>query len=76
MKDRPQLDLAATALVRQQSRSVTQTQSIADCIEHMLNRIDVRPGERALDLATGTGWTARRLAQKGAQVTGVDIVKA
>ena len=46
---------------------------IADCIEHMLNRIDVRPGERALDLATGTGWTARRLAQKGAQVTGVDI---
>src|SRR3712207_9561 len=46
---------------------------IADSIEHLLNRLDVRPGERALDLATGTGWTARRLAQKGAQVTGIDI---
>ena len=46
---------------------------IADSIEHMLNRIDVQPDERVLDLATGTGWTARRLAQKGAQVAGVDI---
>jgi SAM-dependent methyltransferase len=49
------------------------SECIADSIEHMLNRLDVRPGERALDLATGTGWTARRLAQKGAQVTGLDI---
>jgi SAM-dependent methyltransferase len=49
------------------------SESIADSIEHMLNRLDVRPGERVLDLATGTGWTARRLAQKGARVTGIDI---
>jgi SAM-dependent methyltransferase len=49
------------------------SESIADSIEHMLNRLDVRPGERALDLATGTGWTARRLAQKGATVVGLDI---
>lgn len=49
------------------------SECIADAIEHMLNRIDVRPGERVLDLATGTGWTARRLAQKGAEVTGLDI---
>lgn len=49
------------------------SESIADSIEHMLNRLDIRPGERVLDLATGTGWTARRLAQKGAQVMGVDI---
>lgn len=41
--------------------------------EHLLNWLDVQPGERAVDLATGTGWTARRLAQKGAKVTGVDI---
>jgi SAM-dependent methyltransferase len=49
------------------------SECIADSIEHMLNRIDIQPGERVLDLATGTGWTARRLAQKGAEVTGVDI---
>jgi len=49
------------------------SECIADSIEHMLNRLDVQPGERVLDLATGTGWTARRLAQKGAEVTGVDI---
>jgi SAM-dependent methyltransferase len=46
---------------------------IADSIEHLLARVDVKSGERVLDLATGTGWTARRLAQKGAVVTGVDI---
>jgi SAM-dependent methyltransferase len=49
------------------------SESIADSIEHLLNRLAVRPGERALDLATGTDWTARRLAQKGAKVTGMDI---
>jgi len=49
------------------------SETIADSIEHMLNRLDIQAGERVLDLATGTGWTARRLAQKGAKVTGVDI---
>jgi ubiquinone/menaquinone biosynthesis C-methylase UbiE len=32
-----------------------------------------QPGERFLDVATGTGWTARLLASRGAAVTGVDI---
>jgi len=49
------------------------SESIADSIEHMLNRLNIQPGERVLDLATGTGWTARRIAQKGAKVIGVDI---
>jgi SAM-dependent methyltransferase len=49
------------------------SECIADSIEHVLNRLDIRPGERVLDLATGTGWTARRIAQKGAKVVGVDI---
>lgn len=49
------------------------SECIADSIEHVLNRLEIQPGERVLDLATGTGWTARRIAQKGARVTGVDI---
>lgn len=33
----------------------------------------VRPGERALDVATGTGNTALALAEAGADATGVDV---
>jgi len=46
---------------------------IADALEHCVDRLDPRPGERILDVATGTGWTARRIAARGAMVTGVDI---
>ena len=35
--------------------------TIADSIEHCLSRLAPMPGERVLDVATGTGWTARRL---------------
>lgn len=47
--------------------------SIADSIEHCVQRLDPRPGERILDLATGTGWTSRLLARRGAHVIGADI---
>ena len=33
----------------------------------------LRPGERVLDLATGTGITAIAARQRGARVTGVDL---
>src|SRR5687768_1147899 len=33
----------------------------------------VRPGERVLDLATGTGITAIAARERGATVTGVDL---
>jgi len=33
----------------------------------------VQPGERALDVATGTGNTALAIAEKGAVVTGLDV---
>jgi SAM-dependent methyltransferase len=47
--------------------------SIADGIDHVVNRVWPKPGERFLDIATGTGWTARRLTARGATVTGIDI---
>ena len=49
------------------------SESIADAIDHVVNRVWPQPGERILDVATGTGWTARRLASRDAKVTGVDI---
>jgi SAM-dependent methyltransferase len=47
--------------------------TIADAIEHVVARVAPRPGERCLDVATGTGWTARRIKARGADVIGVDI---
>ncbi len=49
------------------------SRGIGDAIEHAVNRVEVAPDEPALDLATGTGWTARRLAAQGAKVTAVDF---
>lgn len=49
------------------------SRGIADALEHAVLRLDPRPGERALDLATGTGWTSRLIARRGARVIGVDI---
>lgn len=49
------------------------SESIADAIDHVVNRVWPQPSERILDVATGTGWTARRLSSRGANVTGVDI---
>lgn len=49
------------------------SQTIADAIEHCVIRLNPKSGERILDLATGTGWAARRVAARGAQVTGVDL---
>ena len=49
------------------------SRGIADSLEHAVMRLNPKPGERILDLATGTGWTSRLLARRGASVTGVDI---
>lgn len=49
------------------------SRGIADSIEHCVLRLNPRPGETILDLATGTGWTSRVVARRGATVTGVDI---
>ncbi len=49
------------------------SRGIADSIEHCVLRLDPRAGERILDLATGTGWTSRLVARRGATVIGADI---
>ena len=49
------------------------SRGIADSIAHCVLRLDPKPGEYILDLATGTGWTSRVVARGGATVIGVDI---
>lgn len=51
------------------------SRSIADAIEHAAERLRPAPGERVLDLATGTGWASRVLAQRfpGISILGADI---
>ena len=47
--------------------------AISDALAHAAQRLNARPGKRILDVATGTGWSARNVARTGAKVTGVDI---
>jgi len=53
------------------------SRTIADAIEHAVERLQPKPGERILDLATGTGWGSRVIAQRfpGVKVTAVDIAE-
>lgn len=43
---------------------------------HLVDRLEPRPGERWLDLATGTGAVAFLAARRGAEATGVDFASA
>ena len=47
--------------------------AVSDALAHAAQRLNARTGERILDVATGTGWSARNVARAGAKVTGVDI---
>ncbi len=47
--------------------------TISKGAERFVDTLEVTPGMRVLDVATGTGNLAIPLARKGAQVTGVDI---
>lgn len=49
------------------------SRGIADAIEHAIVALEPQPGERVLDIATGTGWAARSIADRGATVTGIDL---
>ncbi len=47
--------------------------AISDALAHTAQRLNARPGEAILDVATGTGWSARNAARAGASVTAIDI---
>jgi SAM-dependent methyltransferase len=46
---------------------------VSDALAHAAQRLSPRPNERVLDVATGTGWSARNMARLGARVSAVDI---
>lgn len=47
--------------------------AISDALAHAAQRLGAKPGDRALDIATGTGWSARNLARMGVHVTAIDF---
>lgn len=49
---------------------------ISAALEHCVQRLDLRQDDHVLDLATGTGWTSRLLARRGAAVVGADFAPA
>jgi SAM-dependent methyltransferase len=51
------------------------SRSIANGIDHCVTRLNPAHGERVADIATGTGWTSRELARRGADVVGLDIAE-
>lgn len=51
------------------------SEHFGDAICHCIDCLDPQPGERVLDVATGTGWAARRIAARGAEVHGIDFSK-
>jgi CRP-like cAMP-binding protein len=51
-------------------------ETLAVMHDELIRRLDPRPGEKWLDLATGTGEVAFRAARMGARVSGVDLAPA
>jgi SAM-dependent methyltransferase len=49
------------------------SRQIGAALDHCVARLDPKPSDRVLDVATGTGWTSRLVARRGAHVIGADI---
>ncbi len=52
------------------------TETLGDIHERVIESLDPQPGRRWLDLACGTGAIAERAAERGADVTGLDLAPA
>ena len=48
---------------------------VSDALAHAAQRLQIHQAETVLDIATGTGWTARNLARSGAEVTAIDVAE-
>jgi SAM-dependent methyltransferase len=46
---------------------------LSDALAHAAQRLSAQPNEHILDVATGTGWSARNVSRAGAHVSAVDI---
>jgi SAM-dependent methyltransferase len=65
---------AAAAMWNRGGRSYNEISfAISDALAHAAQRLNARAGQDILDVATGTGWTARNAAARGARVIAVDI---
>lgn len=71
-------DLAAVKRRQQQVWASADYAAVATLImpmaEHLAQAADLRPGDRVLDVATGSGNAALAAARCGCQVTGIDYV--
>ncbi|MDZ4655083.1 MAG: class I SAM-dependent methyltransferase [Coriobacteriia bacterium] len=77
---RPANDIAARNIERFGARAAGYRTSATHCsgrdLELLVEQVAPRPGERALDVATGAGHVALSLARAGARVTVTDLTPA